>query len=198
MPSGWPGLPRVIRQAVRSSPGNPGGAGAKWTLARYRAARAAYRRVRRAARLARLAVMGAMTMAGVVDLLTQAQLRRHLGALPVSYALLDVLQVRTIIDRYCPTGAEVDHGTVALVVVLNRLMAPRPSYQVADWLAQTVLAHWLSVPAGKFNDDRLRRTLEVMATHQRDIWLDIVHEALVRFDIDLRFISSIRFLRCGI
>jgi len=160
----------------------------KWTWARYRAARVAYRRVRWAARLARLAVMGAMTMAGVVDLLTRAQLRRHLGALPVLYALLDILQVRTIINRYCPSEAEVDHGTVALVLVLNRLMAPRPLYQVADWLAQTVLAHWLSVPTGKFNDDRLRRTLEVMATHQREIWLDIVQQALVRFDIDLRFI----------
>ena len=36
-------------------------------------------------------------------------------ALPVLYELLDVLQVRQIINRHCPTAAEVDHGTVAMV-----------------------------------------------------------------------------------
>jgi hypothetical protein len=157
-------------------------------LARYRAARRAYQRALWAARRARLFVAGACTLATLVDLLTQAQLRRHLGALPVLYALLEVLQVRQTINRYCPTAAEVDHGTVAMVLVLNRLMAPRPLYQVADWLAQTVLVHTLSLSAEKFNDDRLRRTLEAIAQHRREIWLDIVHQALVRFNIDLRLI----------
>jgi hypothetical protein len=107
------------------------------------------------ARLARLALTGALTLAQLVDLITQSQLRRHLGALPVLYALLEVLRVREIINCHCPTEAEVDHGTVVMVLILNRLMAPRPLYQVADWLARTVLVYTLGVPAGKFNDDRL-------------------------------------------
>jgi transposase len=140
------------------------------------------------ARLARLALMGALTMAQVVDLLTQAQLRRHLGALPVLYALLEVLQVREIINRHCPTAAEVDHGTVAMVLILNRLMAPRPLYRIADWLARTVLVHTLDVPAEKFNDDRLARTLDAISQHSRDIWQDVIHQALVRAEIDLSII----------
>jgi transposase len=127
-------------------------------------------------------------LATVVDLLTKAQLRRHLGALPVLYALLDVLQVRQIIKRHCPTAAQVDHGTVAMVLILNRLMAPRPLYQVADWVAQTVLVYVLGIPASKFNDDRLGRTLDAICEHARDIWQDVVHHALVRFDIDLSII----------
>jgi hypothetical protein len=67
-------------------------------------------------------------------------------------------------------------------------MAPRPLYKVADWLGQTVLVTVLGVPAAKFNDDRLGRTLDAIAEHQRDIWLDIVSQALRRFDIDLRFL----------
>ena len=68
-------------------------------------------------------------LAAIVDWLTRAQLRRQLGALPVLYAFLDMLQVRAIINRHCPSGrADVDHGTVALVLVLNRLTAPRPLY----------------------------------------------------------------------
>jgi len=171
----------------------------KWAVVRYRAARRASRRALWAARLAywravwavsvaRLLLTGAMTMATVVDLLTRAQLRRHLGALPVLYGLLEILQVRQIINRHCPTAAEVEHGTVAVVLVLNRLTVPRGLYRVADWVAQTVLVHTLGIPAEKFNDDRLGRTLDAMAQYRREIWLDIVHQALVRFDIDLRFL----------
>jgi hypothetical protein len=92
-----------------------------------------------------------MSLAMVVDWLTTAQLQRHLGALPVLYALFEVLQVRQIVNRHCPTAAEIDHGTVVLVLALNRLMAPRPLYKMADWLGQTVLVHQLGVPAEKFN-----------------------------------------------
>jgi transposase len=104
------------------------------------------------------------------------------------YALLEVLQVRDIINRHCPTAAEVDHGTVAMVLILSRLMSPRPLYKVADWLARTVLIYRLSVPAEKFNDDRLGRTLDAISQHARDIWQDVVHQAFVQAEIDLSFI----------
>ena len=152
---------------------------------RRRALRRTCHRVVWAARLANLALRGALTMAQVVDWLTRAQLRRHLGALPVLYGLLEVLQVREIINRHCPTAAEVDHGTVAMVLILNRLVAPRPLYRVADWLARTVLVYQLDVSAKKFNDDRLGRTLDAISEHSRDIWQDIVHRALVQGGVDL-------------
>ena len=160
----------------------------KWAWRRYCAWRRAHRRAAWAARLARLALTGALTLAEVVGLLTRFQLRRHLGALPVLYALLQVLQVREIINRHCPTAAEVDHGTVVIVLLLNRLTAPRPLYQVAYWLARTVLVYTLEVPAEKFNDDRLARTLDAISQHSREIWLDVVHRALVQAEIDLSVI----------
>ena len=170
-------------------PWQPRGRWRKWAVARYQAARRAYRRTVWAARAARLLLRGALTMAAVVDWLTRAQLRRQLGALPVLYRLLELLDVRRIINRHCPSAAQVDHGAVVVVLVFNRLMAPRPLYKVADWLGQTVLVTVLGIPAAKFNDDRLGRTLDVIAAHQREIWLDIVSQALRRFDIDLRFLS---------
>ena len=45
---------------------------------------------------------GALSMATIVDWLTWAQLRRQLGALPVLYRLLEILDVRRIINRHCP------------------------------------------------------------------------------------------------
>lgn len=160
----------------------------KWAWRQYSKLRRAHRRALWVAHFARLALSGALSMAEIVDLLTQAQLRRHLGALPVLYELLNVLQVRQIINRHCPTAAEVDHGTVAVVLILNRLTAPRPLCQVADWVARTVLVSVLGISGSKFNDDRLARTLDAISEHTRDIWQDVVHHALVRFDIDLSVI----------
>ncbi len=169
-------------------PWQPRGRWRKWALARSQAAQRAYRRAVWAARGARWLLRGALTMAAVVDWLTRAQLRRQLGALPVLYRLLELLDVRRIINRHCPSAAQVDYGAVVVVLVLNRLMAPRPLYKVADWLGQTVLVTVLGIPAAKFNADRLGRTLDAIAAHQRDIWLDVVSQALRRFEIDLRFL----------
>lgn len=125
------------------------------------------------------------TLADVIGVLTRRSVARYLGALPVLYLLLDQLQVRTIVNRYCPTESPVDHGTVALVLVLNRLVAPRPLYRVMDWLARTVLSDYLGIPAVKFNDDRLGRTLDALAEHAQAIWQAVASQALLRYQIDL-------------
>jgi len=96
----------------------------KWAWRRYQAWRQRTRRAQQVARLARLALRGMVPIAQVVDWLTRSQLRYQLGALPVLYALLERLEVRKVINRHCPTQAEVDHGAVALVLILNRLMFP--------------------------------------------------------------------------
>lgn len=160
----------------------------KWAWRRYRALRRAHRQGVWTARLAQLALTGALSLAQLVDLVTRSQLRRHLGALPVLYSLLEALQIRDIINRHCPTRAQVDHGTVALVLILNRLTMPLPLYQIADWLARTVLVYTLGIAAPKFNDDRLARTLDAIQPQCRDIWEAVVQRALVQAEIDLSII----------
>lgn len=160
----------------------------KQALAKYRACRQAYRRAKWAARWARLMMSGAVTLAEVVNWLTRSQRSYQVGALPVLYGLLETLQVRRIINQYCPTKGEVDHGTVAVVLILNRLMFPLPLYQVADWVGRTVLVTVLAIPAVKFNDDRLGRTLDALYPHLEAIWLELVEVAILKADIDLSLI----------
>ncbi len=166
----------------------PGWRWRKWALAAYQRWQRARRVANLAARTARLALAGTFSLATLVDWLTAYQVRRQLGALPVLYAVLESLQVRPIINRCCPQTRVVDHGTVALVLILNRLLAPRPLQRVADWYGRTVLVHQVAIPAERFNDDRLARTLDAIAPHCRDIWLAVVTVALERYDIDLRMI----------
>lgn len=157
-------------------------------LQKYRAVRRAYRRAKWAARWTKLAMTGAVTLAQLVDWLTMRQQHYQIGALPVLYALLETLQVRHIINRHCSTRGEVDHGTVALVIVLNRLMFPLPLYRVADWVGRTTLVHILDIPAAKFNDDRLARTLDALYPHLENIWIEVVEQAILKADIDLSVI----------
>jgi hypothetical protein len=193
-PTAWPGyqpdqgvpLLGVVTHDPRSGPLFPWQARyrwKKWALIKYRAWRRAYRRAKRAALMARLALRGVLTMAQVVEWLTAKQVRYRVGALPVVYALLETLGVRAVINRHCPSQAEVDHGTVALVLVLNRLLFPLPLYQVADWVGQTVLGAMVGVPAAKFNDDRLGRTLDALYPQLETIWLEVVETALLKADI---------------
>ncbi len=70
--------------------------------------------------------------------------------------------------------AQIDHGTVAPVFILNRLSASRPLYRPADRLAQAVLIYMLGLPAEKFNDNRLARTLEAIAPHAEAVGQEVV------------------------
>ena len=128
---------------------------------------------------------GCRSLAEVIQVLTRRQIVRYLGALPVLIALLERLKVRQIINHYCPTQSPVDHGAVVLVLVLNRLMAPRPLYQIVTWLSTTLIAEHLGIPPDKFNDDRLGRSLDALSAHLPEIWNDIRQQALVHYRIDL-------------
>jgi len=160
----------------------------KWAYRKYKESQARYRQAKRLAQLARVAKVGMMSLATVADAVTQSQIRYKLGALPVLYALLEILEVRKSINRHCQTKAEVDHGTVALVLVLNRLMLPLPLSQISDWVGQTVLTAELGIPASKFNDDRLGRTLDALYEKLGPIWLDIVNVAIRKGNVDLSLI----------
>lgn len=160
----------------------------KHAVLAHRRWQCARRKAQRIARFARLALAGALSLATVVDLLTQSQLRRQLGAILALYAVLESLQVRAIINRHCPIQRKVDNGTVALVLILNRLMAPCALVHIADWLTKTVLMQQLDLSSSQFNDDRLARALDDIMPHCRDIWLDVITVAIQRYDIDLSVI----------
>jgi len=54
----------------------------------------------------------------------------NLGALPLLYPILETLDLRGVVNTIRPTEADLDLGLVALILVLNRLMAPQPLYWV--------------------------------------------------------------------
>jgi transposase len=132
--------------------------------------------------------MRSWNMAQWVAFLSRYQIARFVGGMLFLYPILKELEVAEVVSEYCPTEAEVKHGTVVSLLVLNRLTAPRPLYKVAHWMAFTILPLVLGIPACKFNDDRLGRTLDAIEPHLQTIWLEIVIRALEHYDIDLSVI----------
>jgi len=116
------------------------------------------------------------------------QLSRWLGAIPILIPIIQRLKVVSIINRYCPSNSDVSEGVIALVMVFNRLMSPRPLYKVADWMTETILDETLGISADKFHDRRLGDFLDNIHTHSDNIWKDIVHQAFQRYNIPLKFI----------
>lgn len=141
--------------------------------------------------------------AAVLEGALDQALVRSLGALPALLPLCEHLGLRAIINRHCyPDGAvpeDLEVGTVALVLVLNRLQAPQPLVHVAEWVAQSALGDLLGLDAGQCNDDRLARTLDRLLPHLDAIWQDLVVAAVTTCDVDLSAlcydITSISF--CG-
>src|SRR5262249_54962088 len=110
---------------------------------------------------------------------------RALGALPVLLPILELLQVRMITNTIVPSQADVDLGQVLVLLVLNRLLAPRPLYRVRTWLATTVLPQFLHLDPAQCYDMRLGRALDQLYPHLGELWVQLASRAIQTFDLDL-------------
>src|SRR5258707_2584275 len=81
--------------------------------------------------------------------------------------------------------AVVESGRLVEVLVLNRLMAPRPLYRVGEWLQGSVLAHRLDLEPAQVNDARLGRLLDALDGVTATIWPRLVAPALALGGTDL-------------
>jgi transposase len=112
---------------------------------------------------------------------------RTAGALPVVAALCEQLGLVEAVNRFCPIRevADYSHGQVVLALVANRLTHPRPLSSFTDWGERYAVQETLSVAPVKLNDDRLGRTLDVLAEHVDEVLNLIGRRAIERFGISL-------------
>jgi Domain of unknown function (DUF4277)/Transposase DDE domain len=110
----------------------------------------------------------------------------RIGALPLLVPVLERLDVAGIVDRACPMRgrAQLTHGEVIAALVANRLTAPRPLYDVADWAGVYATNEWLGTPAALLNDDRLGRALDAVAGRMDEIASAVALAAIGAFGAD--------------
>jgi transposase len=110
---------------------------------------------------------------------------RQMGALPLIQPILTDLQVRQTVNRLLPSQADVDLGQVVVLLVLNRLLAPQPLYEIQDWLGGTVLPEVLGITVKQAYDNRLGRTLDRLYPQLGELWQRLVSRAIEVYDLDL-------------
>jgi transposase len=112
---------------------------------------------------------------------------RTAGALPVVVALCEQLGLVEAVDRFCPIReiADYTHGEVVLAMVANRLSHPRPLSSFTDWGERYAVEETLGIAPVKLNDDRLGRTLDVLAEHVDEVLNLVGRRAVERFGISL-------------
>lgn len=118
------------------------------------------------------------------------QLVLWLNQVGVLQPLLEQLHVREVVRDALQReqGEEVtvvESGRLVEVLVLNRLMAPRPLYRVGEWLAGSVLAHRLRLDPTQVNDARLGRLLDALDGVTDTLWPQLVAHALTLGGTDL-------------
>jgi|GraSoiStandDraft_4_1057263.scaffolds.fasta_scaffold108956_2 transposase len=110
----------------------------------------------------------------------------RVGALPLLIPVLERLDVAGIVDRACPMRgrSQLTHGEVIAALVANRLTAPRPLYDVAEWAAAYATNDWLGTPAALLNDDRLGRALDALAGRLEEVASAVALAAIGAFGVD--------------
>jgi Domain of unknown function (DUF4277) len=106
-----------------------------------------------------------------------------LNQMRVVQPILEQLHLREIVrDALQQVQGEeatvVASGRLVEVLVLNRLIAPRPLYRVGEWLQDSVLAHRLGLDPAQVNDARLGRLLDALDGVTAPIWPQVVAHAL--------------------
>lgn len=112
---------------------------------------------------------------------------RTAGALPVVARLADRLGLVGAVDRFCPIRSVADytHGQVVLALVANRLTHPRPLSSFEEWGEDFAVAETLGIASCKLNDDRLGRTLDVLAERLPEVLNLVARRAIERFGISI-------------
>src|SRR5258707_3541930 len=110
------------------------------------------------------------------------QLVLWLNQMGVLQPLLEQLHLRQVVSAALEAVHGEEHTVVASgrlveVLVLNRLMAPRPLYRVGEWLQGSVLAHRLGLDPAQVNDARLGRLLDALDGVTATIWPQLVAHA---------------------
>lgn len=141
--------------------------------------------------------------AAAMEAALEHEVVRQLGAVPLLLPIVEQVGLRAVINQRVHPNAQqagdLDLGLVTEVLVLNRLLAPRPLVHVETWLGGTVVPELLGLEAEQCNDDRLARALDELSPHLDELWQDLVVAAVRSYRPDLSRlgydITSISF--CG-
>jgi transposase len=112
---------------------------------------------------------------------------KMLGSLPVICSFCRRLGISGVIDELVPIRgvATMTAGQAVEAMICNRLTSPAPLVHVGDWARSWAVPEILGIPAFALNDDKLGRTLDVIAPKLEEITGAVALRAIAAFGIDI-------------
>jgi len=109
------------------------------------------------------------------------------GSLPVVASFCRQLGIAEVVDEAAPIRdlAAVTAGQVVQAMICNRLTSPAPLVHVQDWARAWAVEEILGIAPASLNDDKLGRTLDVIAPHLEQITSAVAVRAITAFGIDI-------------
>ena len=129
--------------------------------------------------------MGNETLADRFAQVSRRPETRQLGAIPLLLPIIEDLELCRTVNRTRPSKTLVDLGHIAVVLALNRLLAPCPLSGVGDWAQATALAGLLGLAGDQLCDMRLGRALDALFPHLGTLWAELAAQAIRREGVDL-------------
>ena len=112
--------------------------------------------------------------------------------LPIVLPVCRRLQIADTVDRRCPMkdGDHLTHGQIVEFLILHILQSPHrfPLYELELWADENNVEQIYGLPADKFNDDRVRRTLDAIYESIGDIQAAVVTQVLQQYSVQARTI----------
>jgi hypothetical protein len=99
---------------------------------------------------------------------------------PLVYPLIEKLQIRQTINDCRWSKAEIDFGRGMEVLLLNRLLAPQPLYQIGEWAEQTVIPDLFRLPVEQLYDQRFGRARDELHPVLGEAWAAIAVRAVAQ------------------
>jgi Domain of unknown function (DUF4277)/Transposase DDE domain len=115
-----------------------------------------------------------------------AGVRREVGPLLLAWHFITQLDLIGTVDRALPQRGrqQLSVGEAVAALCCSRLCSPSPLYDIAGWASGAALQELFGIPAALLNDDRLGRSLEILAVYAETLRGTLAVRAIERFGID--------------
>jgi transposase len=129
-----------------------------------------------------------------------------LGKAVVIKPILDKLKIVSIIEKETMEGIinlenetktepikhkKVSNGIASSILILNRLISPKPMYEIAKWVDEfTCIGDIYGIEKNCMNDDRIADILDAVNPHINEIWSQIIGNAISEYDIPFEIIFN--------
>jgi transposase len=110
----------------------------------------------------------------------------QIGGLNLLLSYVERIGLMEIVNRYCPRDGEISDGSVIAVLVINRLLSPRPLSRIGEWVHDTGLHLLLGIADPEaLNYDRLADALLAVCPHWQTIATEVTLRAVEAFQLKI-------------